>query len=404
MIGDSPWEDVLLRFDVVVVGAGIIGLSSAIELAERNPALRIAVLERGLIPTGASTRNAGVACFGSVGEIVSDISRMGQKGALGVLSQRVAGLQKLKQRCASSDVGYEEHGGHELFFDEHEVLTHLPELNALLEPLLGAEVFTRRDDLINMFMLGPSVHALVHIKHEATIHSGLLMNTLWKKAEQLGVRIFTGSLVIAINGHQLSVRTINGERIVEAVTTVLATNGNTSQLTITHVEPTSNARHGAVAKHGAVSLEHVPTFEPARGQVLLTAPIEGLPLRGSFHFDAGFYYFRNLGNRILFGGGRNTDFEGERTLSMSTTQPLQEHLEELLRTVIAPGRAISIERRWSGTMAFANGKQPFVGYIAENVVLAFGCNGMGVALGSNIASDVADLIQRNYSIDAVAHG
>lgn len=382
-VTSSPWEDELLSYDVVVVGAGLIGLSSAIEIAERNRSTRIAILERGLVPTGASTRNAGFACFGSAGEILSDIARMGQEGALGVVAQRIAGLQKLKQRTADSNIGYEEHGGHELFFDDHPALRSLPELNTLVEPLLGKDVFTRRDDLINEFMLGERVKALVHIKHEATVHSGLLINALWTKAEHLGIRVFTGALVTSINGEELTVHTIAGERTIEAKTVVLATNGNMSQITFNRNRPKFKIIDVDASKP-------LPTFAPARGQVLLTTPIAGLPLRGSFHFNDGYYYFRNLNDRVLFGGGRNTDFAGETTFSMSTTEPLQQNLEDLLGTVIAPGRDFTIDRRWSGTMAFAEDKQPLVRKIADNAFLAFGCNGMGVAIGSNIGAEVAD--------------
>jgi glycine/D-amino acid oxidase-like deaminating enzyme len=55
---------------------------------------------------------------------------------------------------------------------------------------------------------------------------------------------------------------------------------------------------------------------PARGQILLTEPIEGLKLKGTFHYDEGFYYFRNLGNRVLLGGGRNQDFKTEETTAL----------------------------------------------------------------------------------------
>jgi gamma-glutamylputrescine oxidase len=51
--------------------------------------------------------------------------------------------------------------------------------------------------------------------------------------------------------------------------------------------------------------------KPGRGQVIITSAIERLPFKGSFHFDEGYYYFRNVGKRVLFGGGRNLDFQTE---------------------------------------------------------------------------------------------
>jgi len=58
--------------DLVVVGAGIVGLSTAIAAKILQPNLKILVLERSTLPSGASTKNAGFACFGSVTELLSD--------------------------------------------------------------------------------------------------------------------------------------------------------------------------------------------------------------------------------------------------------------------------------------------------------------------------------------------
>jgi len=49
----SYWEKLhFFNFDVLIIGSGIVGLSAAIALKEKQPALNIAVLERGLIPSG----------------------------------------------------------------------------------------------------------------------------------------------------------------------------------------------------------------------------------------------------------------------------------------------------------------------------------------------------------------
>ena len=57
----------------VVVGAGFTGLSAAYHLlATKHKGAKIALLDRYLPPLGASTRNAGFACIGTVGEFVAD--------------------------------------------------------------------------------------------------------------------------------------------------------------------------------------------------------------------------------------------------------------------------------------------------------------------------------------------
>ena len=73
----SYWEQKnYLDYDLVVVGAGIVGLSTAIRYKEKFPQRSVLVMERGVFPTGASIRNAGFACFGSVTEILDDLKYM----------------------------------------------------------------------------------------------------------------------------------------------------------------------------------------------------------------------------------------------------------------------------------------------------------------------------------------
>jgi len=137
------------------------------------------------------------------------------------------------------------------------------------------------------------------------------------------------------------------------------------------------------------------TIEPARGQIVITEPREKQPLRGSYHYDDGFYYFRSLGSRILLGGGRNTDIEHERTHSFDTTSEILSVLRDALDQVIAPGENLAIEHSWAGTMGFSDDKQPHVDRLHERLTRAFGCNGMGVALGANIARATAASILKS---------
>ena len=73
----SVWESELESTDVAIVGAGIIGLTTAINIKTKYPNLKIVVFERGIM-SGATTRNAGFATFGSALEILDDIDNMGE--------------------------------------------------------------------------------------------------------------------------------------------------------------------------------------------------------------------------------------------------------------------------------------------------------------------------------------
>jgi glycine/D-amino acid oxidase-like deaminating enzyme len=133
---------------------------------------------------------------------------------------------------------------------------------------------------------------------------------------------------------------------------------------------------------------------PGRGQVVVTDPIPGLRFKGIFHFDRGYYYFREIDGRVLFGGGRNLDFEGERTTEMGLNERIQADLDEKLANIILPGQSYEIAMRWSGIMAFGETKKPIVRSFGQRVFGAFRMGGMGVALGSTSAAELADLIEQ----------
>ncbi len=361
---NSFWEtDHFLGADALVIGAGIIGLSTAIELRELHPTWRVVVLERGLLPTGASTRNAGFACIGSPSEIWCDMQTLGVDAALEVIQRRWKGLRALRARCGGRDIGYEEHGGSEIFLQHHESLDHLDEINDLMRDVVGGTMFVPANDRIATYGMSASIATLIYTPYEGTLHSGKLMQALWSIAAERGVVIHTGAMVtgkeLLTDGWSVTAQGIMGERTFHAGVVVECTN--------------------AVME------------TPGRGQVIVTEPLASLPLRGSFHYDEGYYYFRSLGNRVLLGGGRNLDFDAERTTSFDLTEPVQNALEELLYTIILPTQRPRIEHRWAGTMGFSATKQPRVERTAPGYVQAFGCNGMGVAIGTEVGRQAAEL-------------
>jgi L-2-hydroxyglutarate oxidase LhgO len=85
----SYWEikNWFSNVDFTIVGSGIVGLHTAIRLRERFPKAKIILLEKGALPQGASTKNAGFACFGSVSEIIDDLkTKINQIQSLNVQS------------------------------------------------------------------------------------------------------------------------------------------------------------------------------------------------------------------------------------------------------------------------------------------------------------------------------
>ena len=108
----SFWEkESFQNFDIIIVGAGIVGLSTAVSIKEKNQSLSVLIIEKGALPTGASTKNAGFSCFGSITEILYDLENTGEEETLKLIEQRYKGLNILTTRLGERNIDYQNNGG-----------------------------------------------------------------------------------------------------------------------------------------------------------------------------------------------------------------------------------------------------------------------------------------------------
>lgn len=374
----SYWErESLLRYDHIIVGAGIVGLSLAIELRQLFPAHRILVLERGFFSTGASTRNAGFACMGSATELLDDLTTMSPADVVRLFAARTHGLRILRERLGDSKIGYQADGGYELLSDRELYALHeLDKLNELLRPITGTETFLPANDKLSSFgFRGAYSKGLISNTCEAGINTGHMMRALQDLCMQHAIEIKTG---VEVTGYEESAGGVS----------VHISMGN-GAFACSLAGRTLSICTNAFTKQ----LLPAEDLQPGRGQVLITHPIPNLPFKGIFHMDCGYYYFREINGRVLFGGGRNLDFEGETSTEFTITNTIQHDLEQKLSQIILPDIPYSIDQRWAGIMAFGSTRQPIVKQVSGNVFGAFRMGGMGVALGSKVARDLAAIIQ-----------
>lgn len=370
----SLWEQetYYTRNDVTIIGGGLMGLWTAIELKLQAPSLSVTILERHSSPLGASTRNAGFACFGSLTELLFDESKMGTDEMLRIVEMRYKGIQKIKAFLSEETIALDPCGGYEPLknYAEADLLnSQILYLNGLLKPITGTDqCFVNATDRLGTIGL-KNFDQLVYNPLEAGIHSGKLVNGLTAIALSKGVRILNGIAVsgFAETGNGIELET-NLSVSLKTNKLVVCTNGFTPELL-----PQLN-------------------IEPARGQIVLTAPIAGLKTKGTFHFDEGFYYWRNIGNQILLGGARNSDFVQERTTSLEGSATIRNILSDFLHRHLDTNQPIEIVQSWSGIMGFTPDKHPLCRAVSENAVAAIACNGMGVALTPVMAETVTKMI------------
>ncbi|WP_090879719.1 NAD(P)/FAD-dependent oxidoreductase [Pedobacter rhizosphaerae] len=366
----SYWEQTsFFNYDIVVTGSGIVGLNCAIHLKKTYSNLKIAILERGFLPSGASTKNAGFACFGSISELIEQENLIGTDRLANLIETRWKGLLKLRNLLGDHNIDYQCLGGYELFKKEEEVssirsVAKIEHFNKLLTDVVGKNTFSPANEKINAFGFD-QVDQLIFNQYEAQIDTGKMMFSLISYAQQLGITILNNCEVEEIRNEATSVYLKTNAGDFQCSRLAIATNAFVQQL--------------------------LPELDvkPGRGQVLITKPIPDLKLAGTFHYDKGFYYFRNINQRILLGGGRNLDFETEQTSQFGETNLIQSSLEELLKTVILPQHHFEIDQRWSGIMSFGSTLEPLIKTVSPNICYATCCNGMGVAIGSQTGEDLA---------------
>lgn len=372
----SYWEKetFLKNIDVLIIGSGIVGLNAALHLKEKSPSLNIVIAEKGTFPSGASTKNAGFSCFGSVSELLNDLEEHDEDVVLGILEKRWLGLQRLQKRVGIHQMDYFQHGNYEVFKASDQTLfeacrSNIAQLNRKLSPIVGIkDTFSIANTTIEKFGFD-GVKQLIWNKAEGQIHTGKMMQRLLQLCQEQNITILNGLGIqnIQENGSKVEVITEQGWSFT-APKVLVATNGFTNQL--------------------------FPDLEvrPARNQVLVTKPIPKLSIKGCFHYQKGYVYFRNIDNRILLGGARHLDLEGETTNQFGFSSDIQQYLNDFLRTTILPNQKIELDYWWSGIMGIGPAKKPLVQQVSKNVVVAVRMGGMGIAIGSLIGEEGAELL------------
>jgi glycine/D-amino acid oxidase-like deaminating enzyme len=369
----SYWENkhFVTQSDVTIVGAGITGLTTAVFLKTKYPAKTISVLERGLTPWGASTKNAGFACFGSISELLSDIEKIGESKTISLVEKRWKGLNELRSLLSDDGIGLINNGGYELFTKNQSQLAgkcekKLDYINQLIHPIFKEKVFHLTQ---NTFEFN-RVDQIIKCKHESQVDTGLMMKSLVKKAKEIGVEIFFGANIEKYEKETYHIRLlIEGGMSFKTRKLIICSNGFAKSIL-----PTLNVK-------------------PARAQVLITKEIPNLKIKGTFHMEEGFYYFRNIDNRILFGGGRNLDLVAEETTEMETTDKIIGKLKEYLDSVILPNVQYEVDYSWAGIMGVGQDKDPIIQEVEDSVYCGVKFGGMGVALGTLVGKELSEMIE-----------
>lgn len=358
-------------FDVVIVGAGITGLSTAYWLEKEDPSLKVAIVEKSRVSFGASGRNAGFVTCGSVEHFNRMINKHGLDQAVEIWKFSETNLRLIEQEIVENsqkELEFENTGAFSLAAQDNE----FAELKKVSEIMTGLKIPTEIVDADGISKrLGATgfVGGIKYLGDSSTNPVKLLEKMRSKIKAPIFESVEAYKIDTLPDGTKV-LKTDAGD--FETSMVVLALNGYSANL-------------------------H-PYFRdkifPTRGQCLMTEPVprfmEG-PCYANFYLD----YFRQIPTgELLIGGFRQIEKETEVGYSDHVTDVIQNSLHNFVVTYLPKLAQAKVTHRWGGVMGFAKDGEPMVGSIPEDpsIFFAGGYTGHGIGLAFNTAKTLVDLI------------
>jgi gamma-glutamylputrescine oxidase len=383
---DDPYEERAplaedCETDVLVIGAGIAGLSCAWHLAERGVACT--VVESRTAAGGASGRNGGFLVAGAAPAHQDAIRLFGHDVALGIYRATLASEQRIYEIAEA--IGATKHFAHvgclRVTWEPEEAEHARTQYEAMRADDLPAEwvgegdlpAIVRRPGRVGVFSAP-----------DATMHPARWVRAFSRAIEQRGVRIFEQSpvpepLEAAHNGG-FAVRAGGG---------------------------TVHAQRVVVAADGALP-QLVPYYAPSvrtkRLHMVATAPVAERIVPCAIGARWGFEYLQQLPDGRIAAGGFS-DQDGERAAASYTTAEesspaIHARIERFLRDDL--GVEAPVTHRWIGLVGYSRDERPFAGAVPrhDGLFVAGGYNGTGNLNGFTAGRVVSELLATGQSDDA----
>ena len=334
-------------------------MSAALRLRQRHPDWRMLIVDRATVG-GATTRNAGFACFGSPSELLEDWQQLGAEATVALVKMRWDGLQALRQTWGDHALGYRDCGAVEAFSDPALLAAcrdALPRLNEALCDTLGTEPFTTDVKAGDAGLTG--LEGVIASPLEGAIDTSCLATTLREQLHRENIGLLTGHEVTnLIHGQGCwTVETADGH--IQAPRVLVANNGWASALLDLDVQTAPNT-------------------------VLVSQPQAALLLPSTVHHDRGYVYAREVDGRVLIGGGRHWTCSSEAERVERLKAWAVEHIAGLSH--------FEVEFQWQGHLGVGASRGPLIEDLGDGLYAGVRMGGMGVAIGTLVGRKLADLV------------
>jgi glycine/D-amino acid oxidase-like deaminating enzyme len=340
------------KADVVIIGGGYTGLSSAYNIHRRFPEKKIILLEGACCGYGASGRNGGFC----VATSLLDENCKDPDARKRCLDVSLYGIEQIKECIADHglDCDFEENGMLDVATNEAEIKTIEKSCRDLKEWGLDVEVLHGKD--LEKEIKSPRFLAGLKTSHGATLNPAKLARGMKKIVEGMGVEVRERSVVTrVVPGKIHHVDTELGE--VSAPVLVLATNAYSHKIGffknrlypiytyMVATEPLSESQWEAIGWQNRQGLAD---------------------LRMMFNYSV-----RSSDGRIVMGGSDAKYYDNDR-LAPGNNKSVSQNIVEDLTATFPSLEGIGIEHAWGGPMGISLSRGPSVGVMGEHGNLYYG--------------------------------
>lgn len=353
------------KYDVAVIGAGVMGLSLCYWLKKQNPKIKIALIEKDHLLAGASGRNAGFVTCGSIEHLIKLVQQYGEAKAAEIWKFAETNHVLVREELLHGlDVDYQVTGSctvapsQERYKEYQQFISRIKKYNINFADV-DSKTIEKEFALKGFF--GGSFYP-----KDGVVHPVKLLTALFDKLE---VDFYPQSEVFKVDESQNHV--------------VIST--RLGSFTVEHAFLTTNAYLPLLYP------EFASFLEPGRGQVITTDPVP-FKVRGPCYFTKHLCYFRQLvDGRLLIGGFRNLDTQSTTQLDQIKIE-IQNALKDFVINHFYESEDIRVSHQWSGIMGFSKDGQPFMGRLPQRqrIFIHGGCSGHGMGNSFHIAKVFAE--------------
>ncbi len=358
-------------FDVIIIGAGIAGLSTAFWLEQKDPQLKIVVIDQGGLGNGASGRNAGFITCGSAEHFYKLTVQFGLKKATEIWKFSELNRELLRTHIFGDDfnsVDFVPTGSCTVAATDSDWSRYQELAQTMLSA--GIAVSLIDEKYLQQNYAVRNFAGAIQYAHDGVVHPLKLLKKI--KSKLNNTKFIFNSKIISWSDQsgtctiQLATHNISASKL------IFCLNGFTENL--------------------LPEIKHL--VKPQRGQIILTEPLKKF-IHAPCYLTQHLCYFRQLATgELLVGGFRNHDLEAENTNLDQVTDKIQQALEDFTKSYFKELVQVKINYRWSGIMGFTPDNQMIIGKLPEkqNAYTMAGCSGHGMGLSFHAARVLIDSI------------